>query len=110
MARFSRETRQQLQDNAAFTTERLGSVPGIEVIVPQGAMYVMVRRRAGRRPSTPSLTARGLCSVKSTSRPSTASQTTWISRRSCWTRSPSSSSPAACVAANGRGSNALIRR
>lgn len=58
MARFSREARAQLQGNAEFTTERLGRVPGVEVIVPQGAMYVMVRRGDHRRtvapPPTPS--------------------------------------------------------
>jgi tyrosine aminotransferase len=32
-----------LESNAKFTVEKLKECPGIEVIVPQGAMYVMVR-------------------------------------------------------------------
>jgi tyrosine aminotransferase len=31
-----------LCDNAKFTTERLGAIDGLNVVVPNGAMYVMV--------------------------------------------------------------------
>jgi len=42
LADFTQATLAQLEDNAKFTTERLKDVVGINVIVPDGAMYVMI--------------------------------------------------------------------
>lgn len=42
LADFTASTIKQLEDNASFTTERLTGLEGVEVIVPQGAMYVMI--------------------------------------------------------------------
>jgi aspartate/methionine/tyrosine aminotransferase len=39
---FHDETVGQLQRNAFFTLERMSRVPGIHVVKPQGAMYVMI--------------------------------------------------------------------
>ncbi|KAG0232779.1 hypothetical protein BGW42_007939 [Actinomortierella wolfii] len=39
---FYHDTRVQLEANAKLSTEILSKVPGLKVIVPQGAMYVMV--------------------------------------------------------------------
>lgn len=33
----------QLESNAAFTLQALRKIPGLKVVIPQGAMYVMVR-------------------------------------------------------------------
>jgi tyrosine aminotransferase len=48
LAEFSRATVAQLAGNAAFSAERLGAVPGLSVVVPQGAMYLMVGLDAAR--------------------------------------------------------------
>lgn len=32
-----------LEDNAKFTIDTLMQIPGLDVVVPQGAMYAMVR-------------------------------------------------------------------
>lgn len=32
-----------LEDNANFTVDAISEIPGLEVVVPQGAMYAMVR-------------------------------------------------------------------
>lgn len=42
LASFKAATQAQLAENARFTAERLSSIPGLRVIVPQGAMYVMI--------------------------------------------------------------------
>mmetsp|Transcript_7577 Transcript_7577/g.12223 ORF Transcript_7577/g.12223 Transcript_7577/m.12223 type:complete len:369 (-) Transcript_7577:26-1132(-) len=42
LQKFQALTIAQLQENANFVATRLGSVKGLNVIVPQGAMYVMV--------------------------------------------------------------------
>ena len=33
------------QRHAEFTVERVGRIPGLNVVVPKGAMYMMVRSR-----------------------------------------------------------------
>ena len=39
---FHTATMKQLEDNAMFTVEQLSKVKGLNVVIPQGAMYVMV--------------------------------------------------------------------
>ncbi|CAG8728463.1 1677_t:CDS:1, partial [Acaulospora colombiana] len=39
---FHRETNRKLEVNAKLSAEVLSSIPGLHVIVPQGAMYMMV--------------------------------------------------------------------
>lgn len=39
---FHRETVEQLETNARFTVDRMSTIPGIRVVKPQGAMYVMI--------------------------------------------------------------------
>lgn len=39
---FHTETVAQLEENARFTVERMTGVPGLRVVEPQGAMYVMI--------------------------------------------------------------------
>lgn len=39
---FHTDTVAQLEENAAFTVERMSGVPGLRVVEPQGAMYVMI--------------------------------------------------------------------
>ncbi len=41
IAEFKRDTLHQLQTLAQFTVEQLSAVPGLKVVVPRGAMYVM---------------------------------------------------------------------
>lgn len=50
MSEFKKEYRGTLTKNAAFTLERLQNVPGLQLIVPQGAMYVMVKIDVDRYP------------------------------------------------------------
>lgn len=42
LAKFKSHYYQTLEANAKFTTDSLSKIPGIGVVVPQGAMYVMV--------------------------------------------------------------------
>lgn len=42
LEKFHTETVAQLEENAAFTVERMTGVPGLRVVEPQGAMYVMI--------------------------------------------------------------------
>ena len=39
---FYDNTMRQLRDNALLSQEKLSTIPGLKVIVPQGAMYIMV--------------------------------------------------------------------
>lgn len=41
LAAFHASTLAKLEDNATFTATRLAAIPGLRVVVPQGAMYVM---------------------------------------------------------------------
>lgn len=41
---FKKDYMNVLQENATFTLDRLAAISGLRVVVPQGAMYVMVRR------------------------------------------------------------------
>ncbi|DBA03226.1 TPA: hypothetical protein N0F65_011585 [Lagenidium giganteum] len=40
---FKKQYYEELEQNSAYTTQELSKVPGLHVVVPQGAMYVMVR-------------------------------------------------------------------
>lgn len=42
LAEFRASTMAVLEGNAKFTVDRLGPMQGLRVVVPQGAMYVMV--------------------------------------------------------------------
>lgn len=42
LAKFHKDVVTQLEDHAVFTFERLRKIPGVTVVVPQGAMYVMM--------------------------------------------------------------------
>lgn len=42
LEKFHSETVAQLEENARFTVERMTGVPGLRVVEPQGAMYVMI--------------------------------------------------------------------
>ncbi|CAM9110050.1 unnamed protein product, partial [Phaeothamnion confervicola] len=46
LARFHRRYVGLLRDNAQFTAARLGAVPGLAVVPPQGAMYAMVSSKS----------------------------------------------------------------
>ena len=48
LAAFHRATLAQLAANARFSAERLAAVPGLSVVVPRGAMYLMVGVDAAR--------------------------------------------------------------
>ncbi|TMW60612.1 hypothetical protein Poli38472_000654 [Pythium oligandrum] len=43
LERFKSEYYQILEANSKFTTDALSKIPGLHVVVPQGAMYVMVQ-------------------------------------------------------------------
>lgn len=43
LTRFKADVLAQLEDHAQFTVEALSGLEGLTVVVPQGAMYVMVR-------------------------------------------------------------------
>jgi tyrosine aminotransferase len=43
LASFKKEYFHTLEQNAKFTTEKLAQIPGLKVVIPQGAMYVMVQ-------------------------------------------------------------------
>jgi tyrosine aminotransferase len=47
MAAFHKDTIARLEENANFTAARLAAIPGLEVVTPQGAMYVMFGMKAG---------------------------------------------------------------
>ncbi|KAJ0392849.1 hypothetical protein P43SY_003509 [Pythium insidiosum] len=42
LMKFKQEYYDTLEQNSKFTTESLSQIPGLKVVVPQGAMYVMV--------------------------------------------------------------------
>ena len=42
MAAFKKRLFATLDDNAKYTIGKLSKIPGLEVVVPQGAMYAMV--------------------------------------------------------------------
>jgi tyrosine aminotransferase len=42
LEQFTKDTNATLEDHAEFTVERLSGLPGLQVVVPQGAMYVMI--------------------------------------------------------------------
>jgi tyrosine aminotransferase len=39
---FYSDSLRQLEDNARFTAEKVSQIPGLRVVIPQGAMYMMV--------------------------------------------------------------------
>jgi tyrosine aminotransferase len=43
LADFKKQYFATLESNAKFTIDTLSKIPGLEVVVPQGAMYAMVR-------------------------------------------------------------------
>jgi tyrosine aminotransferase len=47
LVKFRKETIATLEKNALFVTDRLSCIEGLQVIVPQGAMYVMVGINSG---------------------------------------------------------------
>jgi aspartate/methionine/tyrosine aminotransferase len=47
LARFHADTCARLEEHAAFVTKRLRAVPGLRVVPPQGAMYIMFGLEAG---------------------------------------------------------------